>query len=347
MLFTSMFFIFTHPVWAENTCAGLFSERSSPQIYELSLTSILERLELNEKHGTLWPKKDNPNPSIIHRAFLEVPFYAKQEVLDAFLVLSPSELRLLANNISVVEKLIAEARNYSGVLSQQLNKFQLDLSSPGAAKAVQLSAKLLYLRVESPNLVSFQGTITTQEFLRQAKIAGLPVKTFAEVFRFDSRSPEQIRQATGFLSNPRQKIGTVLEHTLKSSTGSGFISTTVKPGNTNILISSGVITAKAAEVNQTLSKQERLELAKATGASPEKMRDSERWSYKRIYEYRIANIQGALPFERLSIAEEAEVVTASIPVSNITHYREVIVVTGEILGGQERIGAVFSDWKSL
>src|SRR5690606_6797492 len=73
------------------------------------------------------------------------------------------------------------------------------------------------------------------EFEKQARLVGLQLETVGEAYRYDNRSPEQLKADGGFLPNPNKPALSLVEHTEKHSTGSGnFVSTTLKEDNFHI-----------------------------------------------------------------------------------------------------------------
>lgn len=172
-----------------------------------------------------------------------------------------------------------------------------------------------------------QNTLTLKEFSDLAAIEGLEVQNFPVTFRFDSRSPEEIKTASGFYPNLSKPIGPLLMHSVETSTGARFVSVSTKEANSDVLqtISAGK-TAKQAEpttanseIKQRLIKQSLREGLFESGENTELLL---------LYEYKIENITGVEASEVVAIKSEKEIVTPFIKRNNITSVRKVYLLYG-------------------
>ena len=78
-------------------------------------------------------------------------------------------------------------------------------------------------------------SFSLEDIASQASLGGDRLEKFEHLYRFDFRSPEEIREE-GFLPNPKSNHGTLYEHFAYDSFGSGnFVSTSEEEGKESVL----------------------------------------------------------------------------------------------------------------
>lgn len=137
--------------------------------------------------------------------------------------------------------------------------------------------------------------LTERDFTIMAFLEGFDIQKFEKLFRFDSRSPETIRQQKGFY--PRNDLTSILEHSHRTSLGGSFISTSTLMGNERLLTVEPVMNSANTIYDYTPTLLNVLYSHNFTGNA---------FGLK-VYEYEIVNTEGIRPKEHAMIAEEKEV----------------------------------------
>lgn len=168
---------------------------------------------------------------------------------------------------------------------------------------------------------------TIKFFSDLATMEGLAVKTFPIAFRFDTRSPEEIKKASGFYPNPAKPLGPIHMHSIDVSTGARFVSVSTKEANTDVLQ-----TIQAGKIgNQTENKMANLEIKDRL--INQSLREglfepAEKTDLLALYEYKIENIIGVEAGEMVAIKSEKEVVAPFVNKKSITYFRKVYILYG-------------------
>lgn len=113
------------------------------------------------------------------------------------------------------------------------------------------------LHAKTPGACSILfGNAPSEAFLQaQAAEAGLRVQNYDELFRFDSRTPQEIRSASGFTPNPMKTNGFLLDHVRSRSLGtSRFVSFSQEAENKSLFLED-VFLVESARSNTFPTKQ--------------------------------------------------------------------------------------------
>ena len=217
-------------------------------------------------------------------------------------------------SVPIVAPLRTQSENALREALSDLSKAEELASTYGvSAQRVQRDAAILISRAEAGPMVAGQVVSETQ-FAREAALLGQKIEELPAVYRLDSRTPEEVLAAGGFLPNSGKPPSTLWEHTARGADGGGsYVSTSTVQANPGTLLNSdfwdgsrmvsGTDPRRAGIYNQPQANFEDLAF--------------------RRYEYRITNSNGVV-LSGAAYADEAEAVIRSAGVQQI-EYREITV----------------------
>lgn len=208
-------------------------------------------------------------------------------------------------------------------------------------KVLHETAKLLYL-IHLIDATQQRSTyFSNEQFTTLTKIEGLEPKIFDRLYRIATRSPEEIRKARGFY--PNKPLGTIFEHTAKTSQGRGFVSTSTQAGNAfNLLIGPILLNARKT---QKLTPENIVKANQHTYSGQREIYE--------VFEYAVSNQLGVKPHQHALIEGEQEITTPFIPDSNIKEYRTVRYVLDIVRSDKGTITKLdlilteYSDWQDF
>jgi hypothetical protein len=167
-------------------------------------------------------------------------------------------------------------------------------------------------------LVPAGSAYPRDRFIWEASLLGQAVQLFPNVYRIDRRPPEEIIRSKGFFPSTEAVQHTLWEHVSVTSESGSFVSTTLKALNPHVVFM----------------------VAKAPRYSPANLRSH---GLITMYEYRFKNIEGVRTPLEFGQPAEWEVVVSHVPLSNISHWRKIVV-------DRDRNGGTVSEiskWREL
>lgn len=261
---------------------------------------------------------------------------ANSTALECKAVVSPVDSK---NQVAIaIDKIYREFKMPAPYGFNQISKERLQyiIEHPDAAELISqrnnaMKGKIQPFGIYTGEIVKFMARYVLSEihmmenaneplqslFPGQARLAGLTIKNWGNLYRLDFRSPQELMNADGIHGNSNKKRLSLIAHGLPESVGGTWTSFTKIEANHFLLrnlYTQRVYTT--VEVVKTDSRE--YEILKKI-RSLEKTSD---YFYLRVYEYQVKDQDGVEP--EYGIEAEKEVITPDVTSQKITAYREVI-----------------------
>ena len=173
---------------------------------------------------------------------------------------------------------------------------QLDVS----VRQLQQDGAILLSRLRAGKMKS-GATTSQQQMSYEAGLLGYSPQKLAQVYRLDSRDPQQIADAGGLQPNPGKDPSTLWEHTKKGVEGGGsYVSTSTEAGNPGTLLNTDFFDDRRTSRGTPLDKV-------IQGSSTKQ--DVKDIVYLR-YEYQISDTEGVV-LDKAAYVKEKEAVIRS------------------------------------
>ncbi len=285
-------------------CEKLFADLL--KISQIDLNAIENR---TAKHGTGGERFFDPRMpkavegmSSTNLAFM--PSTIKQMTIE--------EISMMADDMGVARSISAQYKKLNDTDGKWFGPEFFNLY----AKAIKIRASMQ---------VEHNGeALKWSNLVRQAQLAKYEVRTGATVFRYDSRSPEEILSAEGFAPNPKKQQESLVEHSLPKNAGGGsFVSTTFREDNSFVVINPSF---DKKYINLRSSKEKEDFLSRQPGITEEARKLDFGYDGANIfqtYEYRIVDLDGVVVPPIEGVAAETEFVATKVPLAKISAFRLV------------------------
>ena len=267
-------------------------------------------------------------------------FISRSSVEELFRILDDQEFAR-----GFTEKIIQLVRGRK-MLRWYFSRFEKgEVKRPISVDLFQRATRIFFAYKYIMTLPQSEKSYTIEEFTKIAEIEGLKPENFRELYRIDSRDPSEIIQANGFSPHPKKAKGILTEHSRQGAgaQGSGFVSTTLQPGNEfNLRVWPVVESAKVfstdAKVAAKMFKRRKNDFSRNTDKLLEGLKiprgsdvvNSSPGSFHleilMTNEYSITDTFGVKPASDTSIAEEKEVVTPFILLDHIQKFRSIHIL---------------------
>lgn len=168
---------------------------------------------------------------------------------------------------------------------------------------------------------------------QEAAFLKVKLTNHGELYRYDRRGPAAIRASNGFHRNPKSLPFTLWEHVLPGVQSGSLVSFTKledAPGVRAMVAEVGKTKKVSEKIDfKAMINQIHLKMPNPAAKLPEAIHADAHQSWERptvkIYQYRASNIIGVETPKEHGIESEAEVVTSSVQVNQISAYREIVV----------------------
>lgn len=329
------------PLLLDNPAPSAPKLRSRAYLAELEawVAEGLKRYDRDFETKRSLKKRESETPSLIQKIIGDLDF----EVASILKFADREHLILIATNLDYAKavKRIAD-REYKKIDSVSSSHYEID--------RLQVDARIILSRIPLEGIEPGE-VLTEQQLHEQAKIAGMRLRNYPVLYRFDTRSPKEIfsRPTRGMWPNPKFPVRSLIEHSLSGSAGSGnFVSTTTQPGNLLGIIDPLMPTAfptpmsrrqKEQILNDLKQKQKFLLYSGVTQKFREvsiPLHKQDFGDKKPIYqdivsepqifqtfEYQLRQING-VDTKAYGVASEKEIVTTGVATENIVAVRRVI-----------------------
>lgn len=241
------------------------------------------------------------------------------DVIDTW---SPLRYLLTMHEIRLLAKEPLACKNLSDAIEKDQSLY-LDLGRFGDLEFLKADKISLFSAVVSEysyiKTLSSRDRYSESEFVDLAEIVGLVPTIVPFGYRFDSRSPNEIKEADGFYPNPTKQRGSLTEHSMPnlgmyfSAQGAGFVSTSSEAANSfNLSIYPVFSAAKLLPINEIHPFQSQYNIGTHRVGV--------------VWEYQIQNYLAVKPNAFSRIEGENELVAPGVSLSHIPSSRKIFLL---------------------